>query len=92
MAERKPSAGQQAEIPAEIAKMSFEDALEALETIVKTLETGQGSLEDAIGAYERGALLKRHCEQKLKQAKTRVDKISLNADATVSAAPEDLTK
>ncbi len=92
MAERKSSTQQQADIPAEIAKMSFEDALEALETIVKTLETGQGSLEDAIGAYERGAMLKRHCEQKLKQAKTRVDKISLDADGTVSAAPEDLAK
>ena len=80
MAERKPPA--KAQIPADISKMSFEEALAALETIVRQLETGESSLEDAIGAYERGAQLKRACEQKLKEAKARVDKISLSADGT----------
>ena len=80
MAERKASA--KAQIPADISKMSFEKALAALETIVRQLETGESSLEDAIGAYERGAQLKRHCEKKLKEAKARVDKISLSADGT----------
>ena len=53
---------------ADIAKMSFEDALEELEGIVRTLEGGKGKLEEAIGAYERGAQLKAHCEKKLKAA------------------------
>ena len=43
------------QIPADIRKMSFEQALEELEQIVSRLEAGQGSLDDAIGSYERGA-------------------------------------
>ena len=86
MAEKKSAVS--TKIPADIAKMSFEDALAALEDIVRKLEEGQGSLEDAIGAYERGAFLKRHCEAKLQEAKLRVDKISLGADGSVSTEPQ----
>lgn len=61
----------------DIGSLSFETALSELEEIVRKLEQGKSSLEDAIGAYERGAALKRHCELKLNEAKARVDKISL---------------
>ncbi len=64
----------------DIAKMSFEDALAELEEIVKKLESGQGKLDDAISAYERGAALKRHCEAKLREAQAKVDKIVLGPD------------
>ena len=47
---------------AEISALSFEDALKELETIVKRLENGQSTLDQAIGDYERGSALKRHCE------------------------------
>ncbi|MGE0735584.1 MAG: exodeoxyribonuclease VII small subunit [Alphaproteobacteria bacterium] len=70
-----------------LAKMSFEDALAELEKIVRELEEGKGKLEDAIGAYERGALLKRHCEAKLREAQSKIDKIVLAADGTISAEP-----
>ncbi|MEL0107283.1 MAG: exodeoxyribonuclease VII small subunit [Rhodospirillales bacterium] len=70
-------------VPADIAKMSFETALDELETIVRKLEEGETKLEDAIKSYERGAHLKRHCEAKLQEAKTRVDKVVLNADGAV---------
>jgi len=53
----------------EISSLSFEGALAELEDIVRRLEQGKSDLEDAIGAYERGAALKKHCETKLKQAK-----------------------
>ena len=74
----------------EIAKLSFEDALEELESIVKRLESGQSKLDDAIGAYERGSLLKAHCEAKLREAQARVDKIAKAADGALTAAPADL--
>ena len=48
----------------EISEMSFEEALEELEAIVRALEGGKGKLEEAISAYERGAQLKVHCEKK----------------------------
>jgi len=75
------------EIPADIAKMSFEDALAQLEEIVRNLEGGDSALDDAIAAYERGAALKRHCESKLRQAQARVEKISLGADGTPGTEP-----
>jgi exodeoxyribonuclease VII small subunit len=61
----------------DVGKMSFEDALEELEEIVRELEDGSIKLDQAIGAYERGAKLKAHCEKKLTEAKTKVEKISL---------------
>ncbi len=76
-------------VPADIAKMSFEAALEELETIVRKLEEGETKLEEAINSYERGALLKRHCEAKLQEAKTRVDKVVLNSDGSVSIESGD---
>lgn len=68
----------------DIATLSFEAALSELEDIVRQLETGKSSLEDAIGAYERGARLKQHCEKKLTEAKARVDKITVGASGAAS--------
>jgi len=76
--------------PSEIAALSFEDALNELEQIVRRLETGNAKLDEAIGAYERGALLKRHCEAKLREAQSRVEKIVIGADGTVTAEPQAL--
>jgi exodeoxyribonuclease VII small subunit len=76
-------------VPKDIASLSFEDALKELEGIVQQLERGQVKLDEAIAAYERGALLKRHCEQKLAEAKMKVEKIVF-ADGTVSSQPADL--
>lgn len=69
--------------------MSFEDALAELEEIVRTLEGGKGKLEESITSYERGALLKAHCEAKLKEAQARVEKIALGADGGLVAEPVD---
>jgi len=74
-------------IPSDIAAMSFEDALAELETIVRGLESGQSKLDDAISAYTRGAFLKQHCEKKLKEAKAKVDKITLSANGEIAAEP-----
>ncbi len=67
----------------DIGKMSFEDALGELEDIVRELEEGSIKLDRAIGAYERGAKLKAHCEKKLAEAKTKVEKISLGPAGVV---------
>jgi exodeoxyribonuclease VII small subunit len=69
----------------DISGLSFEDALGELERIVKGLEGGQQKLEDAITAYERGALLRRHCEGKLAEAETRVQAIVQRSDGTLAA-------
>ena len=78
------------QLPAEIAGMTFEQALAELEKIVQDLERGQLELEAAITAYERGTHLKLHCESKLREAQLRVDKISLAPDGRVRAETTDL--
>ena len=75
--------------PADIKKMSFEAALDELEQIVRTLEAGDGNLDDAIDAYSRGALLKTHCESKLMDAKRRIEKIVLGGNGEPHAEPLD---
>ena len=77
-------------LPADIATMSFEDALAELEGIVRRLEGGQVKLDDAIQSYERGAQLKRHCERKLNEAQQRVDRIVIGADGAVTVEPAKL--
>ena len=74
----------------DIDGMSFEDELEELEEIVRTLEGGKGKLEDSITAYERGAKLKAHCEKKLKEAQAKVEKIALGADGEAVTGPADI--
>jgi exodeoxyribonuclease VII small subunit len=77
-------------LPADIAAMSFEDALAELEGIVRRLEGGQIKLDEAIQSYERGAQLKRHCEQKLNEAQQRVDRIVIGTDGAVTVEPAKL--
>lgn len=74
----------------DVSRMSFEDALAELEQIVRALEKGEGRLDDAIGAYERGALLKKHCEAKLAEAKAKVDRITVGAQGEIGAERVDL--
>jgi exodeoxyribonuclease VII small subunit len=78
------------DLPPDIAALSFEDALAELDRIVRQLEDGRGRLDDAIAAYERGALLKRHCEAKLKEAQAKVDRIVLGPDGSVSSEPANI--
>lgn len=69
--------------------MSFEQALAELETIVTSLESGKAPLEDSISAYERGMILKKHCEKKLSEAQEKIEKITIGADGVPSAVPFD---
>lgn len=72
---------------ADVATMSFEDALAELEQIVRGLEGGQQKLEDAITCYERGAALRKHCEAKLAEAEARVAVIVRSADGSLTTRP-----
>ncbi|MBK7361782.1 MAG: exodeoxyribonuclease VII small subunit [Micavibrio sp.] len=60
--------------PNALEKMSFEEALDELETIVRDLETGKAPLEKSISSYERGIALKQHCETKLRDARAKIEK------------------
>ena len=64
---------------ADINSLTFERAIEELESIVKRLEEGKVPLEESVAIYERGEVLKRRCEELLRQAEARVEKITLDA-------------
>lgn len=78
-------------IPKEIQKLSFEEALEALEGIVAQLEGGDVPLEKSIDIYTKGTQLKAHCEAKLKAAQAKVEKLIVGDDGSVSAEPADIS-
>lgn len=66
------------EIPVE--EMSFEQAMKELESVVDRLERGEVALEESITLYERGARLKKRCEDELKRAEEKVAAITLDAE------------
>src|SRR5262245_1833075 len=73
------------------AKLTFERAIEELESIVKRLEEGKVPLEESVAIYERGEALKRRCEELLRQAEARVEKITLDASGRpTGTAPLDV--
>jgi exodeoxyribonuclease VII small subunit len=69
----------------DVKKLSFEHAIEELESIVKRLEDGNVPLEESVQIYERGEALKRRCEELLRQAEARVEKITTDASGQASA-------
>ena len=69
---------------ADVNKLSFERAIEELESIVKRLEDGKVPLEESVAIYERGEALKRRCEELLRQAEARVDKITTDSRGQVT--------
>lgn len=92
------------QIPQEIEKLSFEQAIDKLTAIVQKIETGQVPLEESLRQYEQGMLLIAHCRQILQQAEKRIEVIGQTApqsssdnaqqeqdDASESAEPSDDT-
>ena len=61
-------------------EMTFEEAMAELEAVVDQLDRGDVALDESIKLYERGALLKKRCERKLKEAEEKVAAITLDED------------
>ena len=76
----KPEAVKPAVAKPDVSQMPFEQALAELEAIVDQLEKGAVSLDESITLYERGELLKKRCDELLKNAEMRIEKITLAAD------------
>ena len=70
----------------DVKKMPFETAIQELESIVKRLEEGKVPLEESVAIYERGEVLKARCEELLRQAEARVEKITLDASGKPSGS------
>jgi len=75
----------------DVQRLSFEKAMDELESIVGQLEGGKVPLEKSVELYERGEALKKRCEELLRQAEARVEKITLNASGKpVGTEPLDV--
>lgn len=70
----------------EIKDLSFEEAIAQLETIVRELESGRIKLDDAVAAYEKAVSLKQLCENKLKAAQLKIEKIEITPADEVKTA------
>jgi exodeoxyribonuclease VII small subunit len=68
------------QVGGDISQMSFEDALRALEDVVRKLESGEVPLDDSISLYERGEQLRTHCQARLDAAQARIEKIVAGPD------------
>lgn len=73
----------------DIAGMSFEEAMAALEQVVAQLERGEVPLEKSIELYERGARLKAHCAAKLKDAEAKVELIRAAEGKATGTTPAE---
>ena len=71
----------------DIAAMSFEVAMAELEDVVRRLESGTVALEESIALYERGAALKKHCDDRLRAAEERVDLIRAAEGVVTGTTP-----
>jgi len=57
------------------APLDFEAALAELQGIVEKMESGEQTLEESLAAFQRGVELTRACQQGLKEAEQRVEKL-----------------
>ena len=71
----------------DIEKLSLEKAMQELEIIVSDLESGSIELEESIEKYQRGIQLRKHCDQKLKDANLKIDQIEIDKDGNVTEKP-----
>jgi exodeoxyribonuclease VII small subunit len=69
--------------PSDLATLSFEDGLRALEEIVRKLESGEAPLDESITLYERGEALRKHCQARLDAAQARIERIVQAPDGSV---------
>jgi len=64
----------------DIAALSFEEALKALEDVVRRLEGGEAPLDESIALYARGDALRAHCQARLDAAQARIEAIVADRD------------
>jgi len=74
--------------PKAAEELSFEQALEELDVLVRKMESGELGLDDSIAAYRRGAELARYCQVRLSAAEQEIRK--LDNDVLKTLAPDEL--
>lgn len=74
--------------PTPVADLTFEQAVEELDGLVRAMEAGELPLDDAIAAYRRGTELAQYCQSRLAQAEQQMQ--VLDGDALRPLDPSEL--
>ena len=69
------------------AKLTFEDALDQLETLVEAMEAGYTPLAEMLARFEEGNRLLKVCEARLKDAELKIEQIKLARDGSATLIP-----
>lgn len=67
-------------MPTKDEKLTFETALEQLEEIISSMESGDTPLADLVTKFEEGTKLLHLCKNKLKDAELKIEKLNLETD------------
>ncbi len=59
----------------EVGKMTFEESIQQLESLVEKLEAGGTDLDKSLEIYERAVILRNHCKEVLDDGQRRIKKI-----------------
>ena len=70
----------------DLSQLSFEDALRALESIVRRLESGDVPLDESISLYAQGEELRKRCTERLQAAEARISKLTVDAGGAITGA------
>ncbi len=69
---------------------TFEEAVERLEELIETMEDGSSPLNELVAKYEEGSKLLRECQQQLREAELKIEKLNLQTGNPESFEAEDL--
>jgi exodeoxyribonuclease VII small subunit len=69
------------------AKLTFEDALDQLETLVEAMEAGDTPLAEMLARFEEGNRLLKVCEARLKDAELKIEQLKLARDGSATLVP-----
>ncbi len=69
------------------AKLSFEEALEKLESIVSAMESGDTPLAELLAQFEDGNRLLSVCESRLKDAEIKIEQLKQQRDGSIRLEP-----
>jgi exodeoxyribonuclease VII small subunit len=67
------------------ADLTYEQAFQELEAVVRQLEAGEGSLEEALALFERGQLLAARCSELLGVAELKLQQLTAEGGGSVRA-------
>ena len=72
----------------DVSKLNYEQALNELEKVVATLESGSAPLDESIDLYTLGSMLKNHCQKKLNAAEEKISiVIQKNSGSSLETKP-----